>query len=500
MSTLDLNDVAARLGAYLLGITPEQVRTDERRWAAFHWDDGFVEDWFREVDWVRGQLPDGAWNDNHQADLWFWSRNDFDYARSIVDWEGFLPGETTDLALRDLFVDGSVYGKQLGQLVEQERVSLDAIELPMVLGRVAARSESLLDTLRALFMLDGFPDDCMGLHEFAEVDEEHAGFVASIEPRALRDHISLFFQESQAVRCGGAAPDGIAEDSVHLRMFGIDAFRRHFAWWSGEGQAHFHLVEVLDDTIPPVPPFAGRTYRLRSVPEPGPLGTPFADADERAAFLTQPLLDLLRTSDLASVQSVGEELADRNVEAVFAGLSLVEGALRNYLEVERIARFREHRLALAVLEARAPFLAEEERCDDLFLRGESLLALGLPAEAQEVAADLVDRLQAGASSEHPVADALLLAARSAEAAGDAAAAVDYGRTAQVEASGRADVQAVLGAALVALGEEDEGFELLGKAMAAGHEPWPRPEIEAHPRYLELAREHGAPVTEGVATG
>ncbi len=492
MTKEQLDREVARIGAYLLGITPEEVTSDTRRWAAFHWDDGFVDDWFTELDWEKLEVPAESWNASREDDQWFWARNDFDLAGTIIDWEGFLPDETTDKSLRELFVDGSVYGSQFATLLSQGRASVDRMELPMVIGRVKAQGETLIDALRALLMLDEFPEQAMDLHEFAETDEEHQAFVATFEDDRLRDHVSMFFQEPQAARCGGAAPEGIDEDDIHLRMFGKEAFKRHLAWWMGEGQGHCHLVEILDDTVPEVPEFQGRTVRLKTRKELGPLGEPAREGDS-AEILATPFADYLAQSELPSAESLAQELSGRSIEAVFAGLSLVEGALLGVLDVATLRRWGEHRLVLSLLATRRPYLTEEERCEQLFLESEVLEDLGCPDEALAAALELVERVREGASSNLELGSVLGRASRSAYRAGKYDVAVDHGRQSVEVSPDSVDAKASLGVALIAAGQEDAGFELLGGTMARGDDPEPRPELERHPRYLELATEHGIPV-------
>lgn len=241
--TQSIHDVVVHVLAHILDRSPQDILEDKRRWAAYHWDDGFLEGLGDSIDWETGTF-EGQDDVEHP----FGSRGDFDGARSIVYDESVDPGVLKDGALKDLAQarHGHFYLPQFGQLVRAGHIEVDN---PMIYGKIRS-GDSIVDAATHLFLLHRPLIDDEDVYEFYEVDEQWSSMLSGVEDPLVRKQVGLFFQDMEASRCVGAFFEGVCtswEDLVDL-----DAVA---TWSSGEGQGSFCIARVVRDEIPALPEF-----------------------------------------------------------------------------------------------------------------------------------------------------------------------------------------------------------------------------------------------------
>lgn len=234
-----IQDIVVSVLAKILNRSPQEIVEDEGHYAAYHWDDGFQYSYGDSVDW-RGGTFDG----DDDVDYAFWERSDFDGTRSIVHDESFEFDELEDGPLKSLLeaCGGHFYLPQLGQLMRAGHIDF---EYPMLYGKIRS-GDSLLDVATHLFLLHRPLSDNERDSSY-QVDEQWSSMIAEIQPKALREHLGLFFQDANVARSLGAFyNDRASWNLVH----GLEPIAR---WSIGEGQGIFCIARVLNDEIPPLP-------------------------------------------------------------------------------------------------------------------------------------------------------------------------------------------------------------------------------------------------------
>jgi len=244
---IDIDKVVKSIAAYILDINEEDVDADQRRFAAFQCDSVFYEELFSEIDFKNLTLPRLP-----ETDVGIYGRTDINIGLSIFDEEIFM--ESTDIGLQKLFdrQNSGLYGTQLATLIDQERFDLEQIEDQLTcFVRIQFDEEDLVSTLRALLMLNDFPNVAIPIHEFYEVDETHKTFIDTIESTKLRNHVGAFFQDANAARCFGAALQSYETDIFSIDK--IKCYKHVVSWWMGEGQGQISLMEIVNDEILTIP-------------------------------------------------------------------------------------------------------------------------------------------------------------------------------------------------------------------------------------------------------
>ncbi|WAS90931.1 hypothetical protein [Nannocystis punicea] len=504
----ELDAAIVKITAAVLGRTEAEVRADGERYATFQIDDGFAEQYLERIDWAKLSLA------VDEPSEWLYGRHDFDLRGSLFESEAFEPEATTDRALKALFARqrGWLYGEQLAALVAQKRLPREVLAELSVIGRLRGGT-SLIEAMRSLLMLIDFPGHQLEPCEYAETDEDWVDLLATIEPPALREHLALYFQESQAARCCGAyfegprAPrdddddhddhddvdDTDADEVDGCMMFAGDEPRRYeplAQWMIGEGQGTFCLVRIVDDTIAAVPEFAGQAL-LRKQARLAPGATPPASgrSDE---IVAEPLRDHLVQLD--EDDPLRDLLGDGDPHAKLAALAANVRGMGQLLDtVDGYIDDDEYRTALIVLAACGPAVKPKHRPRFEHLRSVALTRLRCFPEALASAQQCLKALRGAKTSDVPAAEVHQLLARSAYHVGELALALDHADRALALEPVFMAAHATRGCVLFAQGDAKAAFKALEKAMKAGSDPDPRSELAADPKYRSLALQYRIPV-------
>lgn len=480
--------LVVKLAAAVLGRTEAEVRADRGRYTTFHWDDGFVEEHYAQIDWSTLTLP----VDEPCEHLF--GRRDFDLRRSLFEAEEFSPDATTDRTLRTLLARqrGSLYGEQLATLSAQKRLSPRGLDCPRVLGRLRGGT-SLIEAMRSLLMLDDFGAERLEPCEYAETHADWVDLLAAIEPPTLREHVSLFFQEEEAARCCGAYFEG-----ADRAMFRDDEPRRYeglVSWAIGEGQGSFCLVQIVDDTIAEVPEFAGHVLLRKSTAVPAGATPPVSGrSDEITAVPLRTHLERLDPDDGLRRMLLAD---DGDPAATAARLAAAERKLRGLLdEVRFCLEEQDYRTALAVLAACAAGVRPKLRWLVEYPRCLALARLRCFPEALASAELCLQSLRGVKDPDITEAHVHELLARAAYHLGELDRALKHADLAVALGPTLLAAHAIRGCVLFARGDVKAAFKALEKAMKAGVDPEPRPELAADPAYRDLALRWRIPVELG----
>lgn len=309
----ELTRVIVKVAAYVLNRTEEEVRDDAGKYAAIHWDDVIYEYVFEGIDWstfvTAEDKPKPYRNFIDDGDGLF-GRADFDIARSrVVSCLKLL--QTTDKSLNDLIQEqGGLYAMQVAQAIQAGRLQPDAIRYTdfNFHGRIVAKSTSLKDAFRALFLLNDFPRERLKQGEYSEVHEQHRSMIESIKNLELRDHVANFFQSAQSARCTGAALDKPSEKSDIVA-----------SWWIGEGQGDCWIEKIDDDDVCDIPEFDGYSplfHRPREIKETA-LKSESGTSEE--LFASVDLSEVLKEH---AEYSIRKKVESQNAEAFLAGIAI----------------------------------------------------------------------------------------------------------------------------------------------------------------------------------
>ncbi|MEQ1565553.1 MAG: tetratricopeptide repeat protein [Myxococcota bacterium] len=488
-----------RVTAAILGRTEEQVRSDPGQYAAFHWDDGFLEEGLEEIDWSTLVIDPEPGGD-------LYGRRDFDLRRSRFHSDALRPTATTDDSLRGLLrrQDGYLYGEQLSTLIAQKRLRLADLDCWQVDGRISGGG-SLVEVMTALLMLRDFDEHRLEPGEYNETSPRWAPLLEGIEPPGLRGHLSFFFQTADAARCTGACltveggddededededeweePDEVDEQEPE-----DDGYERVAEWWIGEGQGQCELVRIVDDRIAPVPPFTRHSLIRRPPRSEGDRPPTSGRSDE---ITSKPVHEAL--AELSPGHPLRRRLTGTTEAAVRAELEALRADDPDLYEVlgrvDSLIRQGRSRTALGVVGACAAVVdpdhalaVEYHRCWALFtLRcwPEALVSaertLALWVEASPIPESNVHNNLAWCALHMGQLDRALEHA-------DRAVALDPENGA---AQGtRADV-------LFALGKEKAALKIFERLMRDGVDPEPTAAASAHPDYRKLALKYRMPV-------
>ncbi len=323
----------------ILGATAQQIMEAPGRYAAFYWDDEYLDG--RRIDWQGLSIKEG--DGSEIEDSLLASRGGFDVEQSFFLSEELDHSRYTDTTLRDLlgFQEGGLFGSQLRAMHGAGRVTDTALEAEDVLGKIAGGT-SLLEAARALFMLrdgDALQAAEEGLVEDEDeegdeddddesngpvVDEEWSAFLAGLFDEPVATHLGFFFHAVDAARYSGGAH--FDEEPNTGTMLGgilpeVMPGARLLATWSlGEGQGERALIRLPDKWTPPVPPFEGESL-IRKMPVPSePVSLDFMDGPPadilRAAREKESALNhIVRELDELSLDEVLAEYVERDQTA-----------------------------------------------------------------------------------------------------------------------------------------------------------------------------------------
>ncbi len=478
-----------RVLAAILGRTEDEVRNDDARWAAYQWDDGFVDAHLHNIEWDSLAI-DSAF---HTED-WVFGRDDVDVANSIFTNDSFEPGATTDLAARELFErqPGHLYGKQFAKLIQQDRIRLEQLDFLTVYSRIASKGESLIEAATGMFMLNSFPGLKLIPSSYAEVAEEWIELVDSIEPPELAAHIGMFLQSAESARCVGAAFSGV-DDGTLLEIDGEAQQEIVASWWIGEGQGSIYLARILEDSIPEVPDYRGRELLTRPAHAELPENSRLVSSSEE--ILEKPLREHLENSDLDAYRELLDDLGDRDEQAFLAGMAIAMPDLwRILLPVDSLARDGNAHAALAVLHAARHAMTPENRRRTELRWAQALHRVGCHLEAVVAFQHCVEI--GHECSEYHMPNMGRVHNEFARAALDAGMwklALQQGEEALAYNEDLIFAEATRACALYELGRTDEAFEAVERVMRYGVDPMPQLRFAEDERYRELALENSIPV-------
>ena len=245
MEFREREDAVVHVLSQILGRTPESIREDGGYYAAYHWDDGFMDVCGEEIDWTAGHF-DGC----EEAEYPFWGRSDFDPERTLVldNFSDAVQGMGAELEGFVENLNEYLYFKHVVELIKGGHVELD---FPMVYGKIKS-GRSLVEVAIKLFLLDG---ELLSFErEDYEVDEPWQEMIDAIEPEALRHHLGLFFQDSEVARCFGARFEG--GDGGETWEYMRSEIEPIACWSSGEGQGDFCIARVVREELPELPGLA----------------------------------------------------------------------------------------------------------------------------------------------------------------------------------------------------------------------------------------------------
>lgn len=238
--TKQIQDTIIYILSQILDRTTEDILNDQNTYAAYHWDDGFLDIFEDELDWASGEFVT-----QEEVEYLFWGRGDFDGKRSIIYDESIDPGAVEDEPLLSIAkrYNGHMYLPHFGELIRAGLIK--EVDYPSFYGKIQS-GPSLVEVATHLFALHQpiTPLD----EEFYEVDEEWVGMLEKIEDKALREHLGIFFQDINIARCFGAyfegGDDGSWESFIDIQPIAC--------WSTGEGQGEFCIARVLNTTIEPL--------------------------------------------------------------------------------------------------------------------------------------------------------------------------------------------------------------------------------------------------------
>lgn len=514
----------------ILGCSAAEVLADQRRYAAFQQDDSTYDDEL-SVDWSTLTLrsedeedeedEDGEDIDEDEADeedeeddegeededdtgnAFLYGRRDFDIARSFFDHEDFGPRARSDKSLRRFLAatGGSLTGSQFGEAVTSGRIDASIVADIMLLGRIRARSESLIDTARALFMLDGARAP-MRPASYSKVERTWKQHLASVEPQALRVHLGCFFLTVDSARCDGACFEGARDEHEDDDDEGASIEEQGQLvgkWGIGEGQGHFELTRILAEPTVTLPAFEGHVL-LRKRPR-SRVVRPLAELTANLTSLPIPrrLSRLWSEKSLRTVKQLVDAIASEGVEAVFAPMREADLADRTRTVVGAIQALLERdgpELAYALGTAALPFVTDGIKALFFYNQGVALNAMGEFAAARtaiEAAFEASRNSVEGA--EVPPSYLQNNLAWYRYQTGDAAGADVHAREAMREDPENINAIGTAAHIAFALGREQEALELFRLAMVGNNDPEPTSAmLTASPALLALVIENGLAVS------
>jgi len=258
----EIVDAVVKVAAKVLCCTEDEVRSNRLAYQATCSSDLFDSLYLPEIDWRTLVLPASRAAAAAAAAV----RNDFDLSRSSVFLEELLERAELDDDLKRIVTrqQATLYGTQIRVLVEEARLDPTWLHRGQFKGAIRSRTSGLIDTLRAMLLLDdpnGNGGELRIPSKHSEVAEEHAELIASVgRPNsvALRAHIGLFFQTPNAARCSGAFFMDSEMREMTVRRLAEDLGEpapslpppdpNYASWIVGEGQGHYSL-SLRDDEV-----------------------------------------------------------------------------------------------------------------------------------------------------------------------------------------------------------------------------------------------------------
>lgn len=256
MTEKELDSTLVELTSKMLGRSIEDILSDNQSYAAFHYDDGFIDDGFENINLDTLQIEDQM-NENSV----FWNRHDFDLEHSLFEDGLFNPENTTDKGLREWYSDqahsllglGSyLFGCQLKNLISESRIHREDFEQPFLIGRIRSDSK-LLNVMKALLRLNSNSNSLLEETENYEIDESCEPWLKDIKDKNLQTHLGYFFQSPDMARCTGAFFEHIKNEDTFLSIGKKPIMQCLAKWHIGEGQGMVFLVRILDNSIPEIP-------------------------------------------------------------------------------------------------------------------------------------------------------------------------------------------------------------------------------------------------------
>lgn len=498
----------------ILGCSADEVRADPRRYAAIQQDDSTYDD-LLSIDWTTSTLredgddddegdEDGDDDDGGDEDeddygnAHIYGRRDLDIARSSFSHEDFGVRARSDKSLRRLLAAAgrSLTGSQLGEAVTSGRVEAWLVGDMQVLARIRARSESLLDTARALFMLDGKSSTPMRPASYSEVEQAWKNHLASVEPEPLRVHLGCFFLTVDSARCDGACIEQIDANDDES---GDGEFELVARWGIGEGQGIIQLRRILADSNATLPAFEGHVL-LRKRPR-ARVYRPLAELTANLTSLPIPrgLSSLWSEESLRTVAQLVAKIASEGAEAVFAPMRTQDLSNRTRTVVGAIQTLLDRdapELAYALATAALPFVTDGLKALFFYNQGVALDAMAASAAAlTAIEAAVAASRDSVEGAKIPPSYLSNNLAWYRYQAGDVAGAEAPARAAMEEDPENINAVGTAAHVAFALGREPEALELFRRAMEGGRDPAPTSAMLAQsPALLALVIEHGLAVT------
>lgn len=483
------DDAVVWVLSHILKRSEDEIRNDDNRYAAFHWDDGLIDfdETAESLDWKNSRFRDDA---GPAHGHWMWGRSDFDPLRTLISDTETDPASMLDISARALAeAQGAwLYFHQFCQLLREGRVKLDT---PYVLGRIKS-GDSLIATARALFRMD---HDARKLDsdvaQFYEVDAEWEAMINGIEHPELRYHLGVFFQEADIARCFGAC----FESDLGLKSLS-EKYQEVASWWMGEGQGECGLAKVLDDSVAAVPPPGGQEV-LEFEPQLSDGEKPVESEDELPQFESLHHHFMNHQSLWAHKKHLKQFVAaieSSDPVAVIRGIQIVQPYCESILdEIVEVMKSDSHfRFAFPIWDIFATSMQRHYSGFALFQRGYCLLRLEAYKDSKRTHEEVLDLL---AESPNPnlIGFCHNNYAVCCRHIGELDLAKKHIEIALETVGDNALVQATHGLVLFKLGDHDQAFEKIEIALKEGINIKPEREVSEHPRYRELCIKYRVPV-------
>jgi hypothetical protein len=478
----DLN----RFLGWMLDWTPEELAAPGT-YAAYHWDEAYEGE--LEVDWAA-QPPVTP----RPAEALVYGRDDMDLARSLYSTQAVDPDRVTDTGVRNALQaqEDALFGTQIQGLLAQGR-GPEALRHPDTrYGRLLSGT-SLLDAARALFLLQpGLAllepeEDEPGLN----VETEFLEVLEGIFPAEVARHLGCYFQTPDATRfSGGANWDGPVDEEQRLPsvlLTTIPGVEILSTWWLGEGQGGCALVRLPDGFEEPGAPADEGVALLRRPPVDR---TPFS-----LEFLEHPAAEVL------AAQVKGNREVDHILVLLESGdFPAVMKTLADQGHVLWVANVAGQLCqeglpfaALVLLEGMAPHATGQ---DVVFLQNNRSAALSLIHQHQQ-ALDAMTTAEAAWNTHgsDAVPGWILFKNLAWEAynVGELDRALSSALNALVCEPTQPQLHGIVGAILLARGEERVARAALERCLETGVAPQLGLETTSHPVYRELALTYAVPV-------